>query len=234
MSERKRYGDRPEAGGYDDSQNYGNSRTNRFEAGEQPRMYTNASRSASPPPHHTAKRGSGHESGSHHQERKRSKSESGNQGFHDSSRGGRGGSYGRGRISSRGGGGRHGERDRINNYKGHNQESSGARNSGGYSYSPPAYAGGDNKILPKNPERRSESIERRKRRYDGYKSPKDVDNDSQNGGYADSKIRSGDRVPDKLDPELREVFPFRVFIKDEYLKEGLASKNEIEEIIRSW
>lgn len=39
-------------------------------------------------------------------------------------------------------------------------------------------------------------------------------------------------MPEKLDPEQRENFPFRVFIKDEYLKEGLASKNEIEEIIR--
>lgn len=51
-------------------------------------------------------------------------------------------------------------------------------------------------------------------------------------GFTDSKMRGGDRVPEKLDPEKRETFHFRVFIKDEYLKEGLASKSEIEEIIR--
>ena len=48
----------------------------------------------------------------------------------------------------------------------------------------------------------------------------------------DRAYRAGDRVPEKLDPDQRENFPFRVFIKDEYLKEGLASKSEIEEIIR--
>jgi hypothetical protein len=31
---------------------------------------------------------------------------------------------------------------------------------------------------------------------------------------------------------MREVFPFRIFIKDDYLKEGLASRNETDEIIR--
>ena len=31
---------------------------------------------------------------------------------------------------------------------------------------------------------------------------------------------------------MREIFPFRIFIKDEYLKEGLASKSEREEIIK--
>ena len=30
---------------------------------------------------------------------------------------------------------------------------------------------------------------------------------------------------------MREVFPFRVFIKDEYLKEGIASRILIDEII---
>jgi hypothetical protein len=39
-------------------------------------------------------------------------------------------------------------------------------------------------------------------------------------------------VPETLDPEMREVFPFRIFIKDDYLKEGLASRNETDEIIR--
>ena len=31
---------------------------------------------------------------------------------------------------------------------------------------------------------------------------------------------------------MRENFPFRVFIKDEYLKEGIASRNETDEIIK--
>jgi len=48
-----------------------------------------------------------------------------------------------------------------------------------------------------------------------------------------SKVRLGDRIPDKLDPEKRENFPFRIFIKDEYLKEGLASRGETDEIIRN-
>ena len=43
----------------------------------------------------------------------------------------------------------------------------------------------------------------------------------------------GDRIPEKLDPDQREIFPFRIFIKDEYLKEGLASKNEIDSILRT-
>jgi hypothetical protein len=31
---------------------------------------------------------------------------------------------------------------------------------------------------------------------------------------------------------MRQVFPFRIFIKDEYLREGIASKSEREDIIR--
>jgi len=42
----------------------------------------------------------------------------------------------------------------------------------------------------------------------------------------------GDRIPEKLDPEKRETFPFRIFIKTEYQNEGLTSRNEIEEIVR--
>jgi hypothetical protein len=45
-------------------------------------------------------------------------------------------------------------------------------------------------------------------------------------------LKTGDRVPEILDPEMREVFPFRIFIKDDYLKEGLASRNETDDIIR--
>ena len=117
---------------------------------------------------------------------------------------------------------------KYNSYGG--AENSGTRNTGNYQYTPPGYGESKNQ---KN-DRRSESNDRRKN-YDSYtaKSPKNYDNESKDDQYGDSKFRSGDRVPDKLDPELREVFPFRVFIKDEYLKEGLASKNEIEEIIRS-
>ena len=37
---------------------------------------------------------------------------------------------------------------------------------------------------------------------------------------------------DKFDSNMREVFPFRIFIKDDYLREGIASKSEREEIIR--
>ena len=48
----------------------------------------------------------------------------------------------------------------------------------------------------------------------------------------ESDLKRGDRVPETLDPEMREVFPFRIFIKDDYLKEGLASRNETDEIIR--
>ena len=40
------------------------------------------------------------------------------------------------------------------------------------------------------------------------------------------------RFPDKIDPEMRENFPFRVFIKDTYLNEGIASKNSIDQIIQ--
>ena len=58
----------------------------------------------------------------------------------------------------------------------------------------------------------------------GFNPNKDVDS---------FKARGGDRVPDKLDPDMREVFPFRIFIKDEYLKEGIASKSETDEIIRT-
>jgi hypothetical protein len=29
---------------------------------------------------------------------------------------------------------------------------------------------------------------------------------------------------------MREIFPFKIFIKDKYLKEGIASRSEIEEI----
>ena len=31
---------------------------------------------------------------------------------------------------------------------------------------------------------------------------------------------------------MREIFPFKIFIKDEYLREGIASKSEREDIIR--
>jgi hypothetical protein len=56
------------------------------------------------------------------------------------------------------------------------------------------------------------------------------DHDSAYGRDVD--LKRGDRVPETLDPEMREVFPFRIFIKDDYLKEGLASRNETDEIIR--
>jgi hypothetical protein len=29
---------------------------------------------------------------------------------------------------------------------------------------------------------------------------------------------------------MREIFPFKIFIKDEYLKEGIASRSDTEEI----
>lgn len=35
-----------------------------------------------------------------------------------------------------------------------------------------------------------------------------------------------------FDPDQREIFPFRIFIKDTYLREGIASKSEREEVIK--
>lgn len=102
--------------------------------------------------------------------------------------------------------------ERMSKFNSFPAESSGARN---HQYTPP------------QKDRRSESDDRR-RNHDGFGGNKSQDGDSKNETYAEQKNRSGDRVPDKLDPELREVFPFRVFIKDEYLKEGLASKSEID------
>lgn len=55
--------------------------------------------------------------------------------------------------------------------------------------------------------------------------------DVESAGY-NMDLKRGDRVPETLDPEMREVFPFRIFVKDDYLKEGLASRNETDEIIR--
>jgi hypothetical protein len=37
---------------------------------------------------------------------------------------------------------------------------------------------------------------------------------------------------EKVDPSMREIVAFRIFIKDDYLREGIASKSEREEIIR--
>jgi hypothetical protein len=56
--------------------------------------------------------------------------------------------------------------------------------------------------------------------------------DVESAGFARDIEKRGDRVPETLDPEMREIFPFRIFIKDDYLKEGLASRNETDEIIR--
>jgi hypothetical protein len=44
--------------------------------------------------------------------------------------------------------------------------------------------------------------------------------------------RLGERDQIKTDPSLRENFPFRIFVKDEYLQEGLASRSERDEIIK--
>lgn len=74
--------------------------------------------------------------------------------------------------------------------------------------------------------------------FDGEKRYDKVGGGSDSGGFNHrdedplSKARGGDRVPEILDPSMREVFPFRIFIKDDYLKEGLASRNETDDIIR--
>lgn len=39
------------------------------------------------------------------------------------------------------------------------------------------------------------------------------------------------RIPDSLDPSQRKNFPFRIFIKDQYLTEGIASRIELDDII---
>jgi hypothetical protein len=93
---------------------------------------------------------------------------------------------------------------------GYNQRNNNFNNGPSHShqrtgYSPPVYSD--------YPEKKSES------------SFKDIES-----AYRDDK--RGDRVPDTLDPDMREVFPFRIFVKDDYLKEGLASRNETDEIIR--
>lgn len=78
--------------------------------------------------------------------------------------------------------------------------------------------------------------EKRCESFDGDKRYDKIE--SESAGYNNregdplSKSRGGDRVPEILDPDMREIFPFRIFIKDDYLKEGLASRNETDDIIR--
>ena len=56
-------------------------------------------------------------------------------------------------------------------------------------------------------------------------------------GYNSKLNRSFDKLSEAGKEELRErrgqreVFPFRIFIKDEYLKEGISSRILIDEII---
>lgn len=72
-----------------------------------------------------------------------------------------------------------------------------------------------------------EANDRKRPRRQSFSRDKEVE---QNYG---EKARSGDRVPDKLDPKQREIFPFRIFIKEKYLNEGIDSKSEREDIIRN-
>jgi len=65
-----------------------------------------------------------------------------------------------------------------------------------------------------------------------YERPEKSASRDRDSVEAYERRHNGDRVPDKLDPERREVFPFRIFIKDEYLREGIAAKSEREDIIR--
>ena len=38
------------------------------------------------------------------------------------------------------------------------------------------------------------------------------------------------RIPENLDPEMRQVFPFRLFLNDKYLTEGIAARSELDEL----
>ena len=66
--------------------------------------------------------------------------------------------------------------------------------------------------------------------------PKYNDSSSLNSGFnADNAFggkKNGDKNPETYDPDQREIFPFRIFIKDIYLTEGIASRNEIDDIIK--
>mmetsp|Transcript_7531 Transcript_7531/g.11733 ORF Transcript_7531/g.11733 Transcript_7531/m.11733 type:complete len:179 (-) Transcript_7531:502-1038(-) len=84
-------------------------------------------------------------------------------------------------------------------------------------------------------DRRSERSYRQNRKRSFHRGDRSPSRDSDGRDYSrfDSKIKgTGDRIPEKLDPEMRQNFPFRIFIKDEYLREGLASRNEMDEVIR--
>ena len=79
MSDRRRHSEK-EPGGYDESQNYGNSRQSRYEGGEnknssryQAGAVAAPSRSTSPPPHHATKK--------HFSERRRSHSGNSKDGY---------------------------------------------------------------------------------------------------------------------------------------------------------
>lgn len=109
-----------------------------------------------------------------------------------------------------------GPRGRNNNKRDYDTNNS---NNQGYSYSPKRH----------KDEKKSESFDGEKR-YDKFGG--DSDSVGFNNRDEDLRTKGGDRVPEILDPSMREVFPFRIFVKDDYLKEGLASRNETDEIIR--
>lgn len=66
--------------------------------------------------------------------------------------------------------------------------------------------------------------------------PKYNDSSSFHSGFnaenAFGGKKNGDKNPETYDPEQREIFPFRIFIKDMYLTEGIASRNETDDIIK--
>jgi hypothetical protein len=215
--------------GYDDKQLYGqntnrerpaatgnNSRRYGRERGSDAERNRNQRRSISPPPHHASNR----RNNQINSRRSRSNSEQGEmsfrESFHSGNRGGRGMNK-----DSRPPYNKYRDNDKNEPNKNHEFQKNN-NNPPGISYSPPCY--GDDK--------KSESFDENKRfdKFGGADSDSLGYNNKEGGDT--NKLKTGDRVPEILDPEMREVFPFRIFIKDDYLKEGLASRNETDDIIR--
>lgn len=75
----------------------------------------------------------------------------------------------------------------------------------------------------------------------GGKSDNESQYDKRKTRWVDRKSNSRERPESNdrdnakhrsFDQDQREIFPFRIFIKDEYLREGIASKSEREVIIK--
>jgi hypothetical protein len=63
----------------------------------------------------------------------------------------------------------------------------------------------------------------------------DFDNPDFDSKYARNfdKLSGDGKISTRRRSDQREVFPFRIFIRDEYLKEGISSRILIDEIIKT-